>query len=66
VFFQENCSPAATSARLFIHRNTLTYRLDKIAALIGLDPKHFEDAMLIRLALMVQTLTDCRAGQLPD
>jgi carbohydrate diacid regulator len=65
-FFKANCSPAATSQRLFIHRNTLTYRLDKITSLIGLDPKRFEDAILIRLALILRTLTADAAGQLPD
>ena len=37
-FFAANCSPSATASDLAIHRNTLSYRLDKIAALTGLDP----------------------------
>jgi len=52
-FFEEDCSIVATSARLFIHRNTLNYRLDKITALTGLDPKRFDDAMLLRFAFLL-------------
>jgi carbohydrate diacid regulator len=66
IFFEENCSVASTSSRLFVHRNTLNYRLDKIASLTGLDPKMFEDAMLIRLALMLRSLTPSPVGQLPN
>jgi carbohydrate diacid regulator len=66
VYFEENCSPASTSTRLYIHRNTLTYRLDKITSLTGLDPKRFEDAMLIRLALILRSLTPESTGQPPN
>jgi carbohydrate diacid regulator len=38
--------------RLHIHRNTLIYRLDKTKKLIGLDPRHFDDALQIKLGLM--------------
>lgn len=55
-FFAENCSVSATSARLSIHRNTLSYRLDKIASLTGLDPRTFDDAVQIRLALLLREL----------
>ena len=55
-FFAANCSPSATAASLAIHRNTLTYRLDKIALLIGLDPRRFDDAVQIRLALLLRSL----------
>lgn len=55
-FFAEDCRPSSTSARLWIHRNTLSYRLDKIAALTGLDPRHFDDAVQIRLALLLRSL----------
>ncbi|GAB4210576.1 MAG: sugar diacid recognition domain-containing protein [Roseiflexaceae bacterium] len=57
IFFQENCSPSATAQRLSIHRNTLSYRLDKITSLIGLDPRHFDDAVQIRLALVLRSLS---------
>lgn len=52
-FFKENCSPSSTARQLCIHRNTLSYRLDKITSLTGLDPRQFEDAMQIRLARLL-------------
>ncbi len=55
-FFVENCCPSSTAKRLSIHRNTLSYRLDKIASLTGLDPRRFDDAMQIRLALLLGSL----------
>jgi carbohydrate diacid regulator len=56
MFFAANCSPSATASDLAIHRNTLSYRLDKIAALTGLDPRRFDDAVQIRLALLIRSL----------
>jgi len=53
-FFDNNCSPSLASASLSIHRNTLNYRLEKITALIGLDPRQFDDALQIRLALLLR------------
>jgi carbohydrate diacid regulator len=52
-FFSENCSPSLTAARLTIHRNTLAYRFDKVTALTGLDPRRFEDAIQLRMALLL-------------
>jgi carbohydrate diacid regulator len=52
-FFAQNCSPSATARQLCIHRNTLSYRLDKITSFTGLDPRNFEDAMQIRLARLL-------------
>ncbi len=60
VFFAENCSPSTTASRLNIHRNTLGYRLDKITALTGLDPRHFDDAVQIRIALTLRALHTSR------
>lgn len=54
-FFTENCNPSPTAQRLAIHRNTLSYRLDKIASLIGLDPRRFDDAVQIRLSLLLRS-----------
>jgi carbohydrate diacid regulator len=54
VFFSENCALVATAKHLCIHRNTLTYRLEKIASLTGLDPRRFDEAVQIRLALLLQ------------
>jgi carbohydrate diacid regulator len=56
VFFYENCSHLTTAQRLSIHRNTLAYRLDKIVSLTGLDPRRFDDAVQIRLALVLRGL----------
>ncbi|HYN89048.1 MAG TPA: helix-turn-helix domain-containing protein [Ardenticatenaceae bacterium] len=56
VFFTEDCRPSSTSNRLSIHRNTLGYRLDKITALTGLDPRRYDDAVQIRLALVLRSL----------
>lgn len=56
VFFAENCLPSATAQHLSIHRNTLSHRLSKIAALSGLDPRRFDDAVQIRLALLLRDL----------
>ena len=56
LFFEENCCPSRTANRLSIHRNTLSYRLDKIASLTGLDPRRFDDAVQVRLALILRSL----------
>lgn len=53
-FFAEDCSPSSTASRLAIHRNTLSYRLDKVTALTGLDPRRFDDACQIHLALLLR------------
>jgi carbohydrate diacid regulator len=55
VFFAQNCSPSETARRLVIHRNTLTYRLQKVGVLTGLDPRRFEDATQIHLALLLRS-----------
>jgi carbohydrate diacid regulator len=53
IFFAEDCCPSATVKKLCIHRNTLSYRLDKIASMTGLDPRRFDDAVQLRLALLL-------------
>jgi len=55
VFFGQNCCPSETARRLVIHRNTLTYRLQKVAVLTGLDPRRFDDATQIHLALLLRS-----------
>jgi carbohydrate diacid regulator len=55
-FFSENCCPSSTAKRLSIHRNTLSYRLDKIASLTGLEPRKFDDAVQMRLSLLLRSL----------
>ncbi|WP_200868151.1 PucR family transcriptional regulator [Deinococcus phoenicis] len=54
--FAENCHPLAAARRLGLHRNTLNYRLDKITSLTGLNPRTFDDAVQIRLALLIRRL----------
>ena len=49
VFFRNDLSITAASRELFIHRNTLIYRLDKIRRDTGLDLRTFEDAVIFRL-----------------
>src|SRR4051794_39330318 len=56
VFFAADCSSALASKRLGIHRNTLAYRLAKVASVTGLDPRRFDDAVQIRLALVLRGL----------
>lgn len=56
VFFEQDCCMTSTAYRLGIHRNTLNYRLDKVATLTGLDPHRFDDAVQIRLALELRSL----------
>ncbi|WP_029215423.1 PucR family transcriptional regulator [Kallotenue papyrolyticum] len=56
VFLATNCCPSSTARQLAIHRNTVSYRLEKIALLTGLDPRRFDDAVQIRLALLLREL----------
>ncbi|GBD16098.1 Carbohydrate diacid regulator [bacterium HR26] len=60
-YFEEDCHPSRAASRLAVHRNTLSYRLDRITNLIGLDPRRFDDAVQIRLALLVRQLQMDRA-----
>jgi carbohydrate diacid regulator len=52
-FFENSLNVSETSRQLFIHRNTLVYRLDKLQRSTGLDLRVFEDAITFRIALMV-------------
>lgn len=53
-FFENNLNVSETSRKLFVHRNTLVYRLDKIRKLTGLDLREFEHAITFKVALMVK------------
>ncbi|GAA6622340.1 PucR family transcriptional regulator [Scytonema sp. NUACC26] len=55
-FFAKDCCPSTTASQLSIHRNTLSYRLEKITLLTGLDPRRFDNAVQIRLALLMRRL----------
>ena len=53
-FFENNLNVSETSRKLFVHRNTLVYRLDKIRKITGLDLREFEHAITFKVALMVK------------
>ncbi|MBQ6129966.1 MAG: helix-turn-helix domain-containing protein, partial [Lachnospiraceae bacterium] len=52
-FFENSLNVSETSRQLYIHRNTLVYRLDKLQKTTGLDLRVFEDAITFKIALMV-------------
>ena len=52
-FFENSLTVSETSRQLYIHRNTLVYRLDKLQKTTGLDLRVFEDAITFKIALMV-------------
>lgn len=53
-FFENNLNGSETSRQLFVHRNTLVYRLDKVQKITRLDLRSFDDAVLFKLASMVR------------
>ena len=53
-FFENNLNVSETSRKLFVHRNTLVYRLEKIKKITGLDLREFDDAIVFKVALMVK------------
>ncbi len=53
-FFENNLNVSETSRKLFVHRNTLVYRLEKVRKLTGLDLREFEHAITFKVALMVK------------
>ena len=52
-FFENHLNVSETSRQLYIHRNTLVYRLDKLQKMTDLDLRNFEDALLFKITLMV-------------
>ena len=59
-FFENNLNVSETSRKLFVHRNTLVYRLEKIKKLTGLDLREFDHAIVFKVALMVKKYLDSR------
>lgn len=53
-FFENNLNVSETSRKLFVHRNTLVYRLEKIKKLTGLDLREFDHAIIFKIAMMVK------------
>lgn len=52
-FFENNLNVSETSRQLFVHRNTLVYRIEKLQKSTGLDLRNFDDALTFKIALMV-------------
>lgn len=52
-FFENNLNVSETSRQLYIHRNTLVYRLDRLQKMTGLDLRNFDDAIILKITLMV-------------
>ena len=59
-FFENNLNVSETSRKLFVHRNTLVYRLEKINKITGLDLREFDDAIVFKIALMVKKYLDSK------
>lgn len=51
IFFENHLNMSQTAKQLFIHRNTLIYRLDRVKDLVGLDPRQFKDAVDLQIAI---------------
>ena len=61
-FFENNLNVSETSRKLFVHRNTLVYRLEKIKKLTGLDLREFDHAIIFKVALMVKKYLNSQNG----
>ncbi len=57
-FFENNLNVSETSRQLYVHRNTLVYRLDKIYKITGLDLRNFDDAIIFKVAILVKKYLD--------
>ncbi len=57
-FFENSLNVSETSRQLYIHRNTLVYRLDKIQRITGMDLRNFEDSITFKVAMMVRKYLD--------
>ncbi len=57
-FFENNLNVSETSRKLYVHRNTLVYRLEKIKKLTGLDLREFDHAIVFKVAMMVKKYLD--------
>jgi sugar diacid utilization regulator len=59
-FFAHDCNVSETAKSLYVHRNTLLYRLDKFKQETGLDVRNFNDAVLVQVALLLYKVTKRR------
>ena len=64
MFFENSLNVSETSRKLFVHRNTLVYRLEKIKKLTGLDLREFDDAIIFKVALMVRKYLASRENRM--
>ena len=62
-FFENSLNVSETSRKLFVHRNTLVYRLEKIKKLTGLDLREFDHAIVFKVALMVKKYLNVQAAK---
>jgi len=63
-FFANNLNVSETSRKLFVHRNTLVYRLEKIKKLTGLDLREFDHAIVFKVALMVKKYLNAQEAKM--
>ena len=63
-FFENNLNISETSKKIFMHRNTLIYRLDKINKLTGLDIRKFDDAMTMHVLLVIRFKENQKAHEI--
>ncbi len=61
-FFENNLNVSETSRKLYVHRNTLVYRLEKIKKITGLDLREFDHAIVFKVAMMVKMYLDSLNG----
>ena len=59
-FFGNSLNLSQTSRELYVHRNTMTHRLDKINELIGLDIRNFDDALKLKIGMMIKRYLDSK------
>ncbi len=57
-FFENNLNVSETARKLYVHRNTLVYRLDKIQKITGMDLRTFDHAIIFKVAMMVKKYLD--------
>ena len=62
-FFENNLNVSETSRKLFVHRNTLVYRLEKIKKLTGLDLREFDHAIVFKVALMLKKYLNSQSNR---
>lgn len=65
-FLENNLNVSQTSEQLYLHRNTIIYRIEKVQKATGLNLREFEDALTYRIAMMVQKYLDFVKNQNPS